>query len=111
MARSKEPIVWSLFAAGGGLSAFVLPILIVVTGIALPLGWTSAAELRELIVHPLTRLFLFAVIFLSLFHWAHRFRFFLMDLGLRALNGFMAVLFYGAAIIGTIFAAISLWQL
>ena len=111
MARSKEPIVWSLFAAGGGLSAFVLPIMIVLTGFAVPLGWTSADQLRELIVHPLARLLLFAVIFLSLFHWAHRFRFFLVDLGLKALNGLFAVLFYGAAIVGTVIAALALWQL
>ncbi len=111
MARSKEPIVWLPFAVGGQVSAFVLPILIILTGIALPLGWTSAAQLRELILHPLARLVLFGVISLSLFHWAHRFRYFLVDLGLRALNGVLAVLFYGAAIIGTILAARALWQL
>jgi len=111
MAQSREPIVWLPFAVGGQVSAFVLPILIVLTGIALPLGWTSATQLRELIVHPLGRLVLFGVISLSLFHWAHRFRYFLMDLGLRALNTVMAVLFYGAAILGTILAAGALWQL
>ena len=111
MARSKEPIVWSLFAAGGGLSAFALPILILVTGVAVPLGWISASELRELVVHPVARLALFGVIFLSLFHWAHRFRYVLVDLGLRALNRVFAVLFYGAAIAGTILAAWSLAQL
>ena len=111
MAKSKEPLFWLPFAVGGQVSAFVLPILIVVTGIALPLGWTSADRLRELIVHPITRLILFGVIFLSLFHWAHRFRYFLVDLGLKALDKLFLVAFYSAAIIGTIVAAKVLWQL
>lgn len=111
MAKSKEPIVWLPFAVGGQISAFVLPILIVLTGIALPLGWTSAGQLRELILHPLARLVLFGVISLSLFHWAHRFRYFLADLGLKALDKLFLVAFYSAAIIGTIVAAKVLWQL
>ena len=31
MARSNKPLVWSLFAAGGTLAAFVLPALVLVT--------------------------------------------------------------------------------
>lgn len=111
MARSKEPIVWSLFAAGGGLSAFVFPILILVTGVAVPLGWVSAGELRGLIVHPLTRLALFPIIFLALFHWAHRCRYFLGDLGLRSFDKALAVFFYSAAAIGTVVAGWTLLQL
>jgi fumarate reductase subunit D len=38
-ARTNEPIFWSLFGAGGVVVAFVLPMLILLTGIAYPLGW------------------------------------------------------------------------
>ena len=38
MKRSNKPIFWSLFGAGGMLSALVGPGLIYVTGIAVPLG-------------------------------------------------------------------------
>ena len=38
MAKSNKPIVWSLFAGGGLLAAFLVPVLIFITGIAAPLG-------------------------------------------------------------------------
>lgn len=31
MARSNKPLVWSLFAAGGTVAAFVLPALVLIT--------------------------------------------------------------------------------
>jgi len=42
---------------------------------------------------------------LSLFHWAHRFRFTLYDgLQVKHLNELIAILTYGSAIIGTLVA-------
>ena len=38
MKRSHEPIFWSLFGAGGVLSALIAPILIFITGIITPIG-------------------------------------------------------------------------
>ena len=38
MKRSHEPIFWSLFGAGGVLSALLAPILIFITGIIAPIG-------------------------------------------------------------------------
>ena len=38
MAKSNKALFWSLFAGGGMLSAFVTPVLILVIGIAVPLG-------------------------------------------------------------------------
>lgn len=104
-ADRSAPLFWLLFAAGGTASAMVLPALAVVTGMAVPAGWISESELIALVRNPLTRLVLVGLVFLFLFHWAHRFRYALVDLGLRRL-GNQAWLFYGAAGAGTILAGL-----
>jgi len=45
------------------------------------------------------------VISLSLFHGAHRLVFAIPDLGIKIKRGTLAVVLYGAAILGTILAA------
>ena len=109
MRRSREPFLWALFSGGGMLSALVLPALAGVLWIAIPLAWAghpSHAELAALAAHPLARLFLFVLISLSLFHWAHRFRFTLYDgLQLYHLNQLIATLTYGVATLLTLLAA------
>jgi fumarate reductase subunit D len=115
MAKSNEPIWWSLFSAGGVVAAFLVPVLIFITGIAWPLGLLPSdalefAKMQALLSHPLTRLFCFVLISLPLFHWAHRFRFTLVDLGLKSVHTLIAVLCYGAAIAGTIAAVVILWR-
>ncbi len=114
MAKSNEPFWWSLFSAGGVVAALLVPIHILLTGIAWPLGMLPAdalefSRMQALLAHPLTRLYCFIFISLPLFHWAHRFRFTLVDLGLHGAAMLIAVLCYGAAIAGTIFAALTLW--
>ena len=115
MAKSNEPIWWSLFSAGGVVAAFLVPVLILITGIAWPLGLLPGdalefARMQALLSHPLTRVFCFVLISLPLFHWAHRFRFTLVDVGLKSIHTLIAVLCYGAAIAGTIAAAVILWR-
>jgi len=114
MAKSNEPIWWSLFSAGGVVAALLVPIHILLIGIAWPLGVLPAdalefSRMQALLAHPLTRLYCFVLISLPLFHWAHRFRFTLADLGLHGAAMLIAVLCYGAAIAGTIVAALTLW--
>src|SRR5262249_28912466 len=87
MARSNEPIAWSLFGAGGVVAALCLPITILITGIATVASWVSETGLLRLIHSPLTRLYLLVVISLCLFHAVHRTRFVLMDLGLKSIGG------------------------
>ena len=112
--RSVEPLPWLLFSAGGVMAALFLPVLMLLFGLALPLGWGSAPsyeELRGLLRNPLTLLVLFGVFTLSLFHWAHRFRYTLYDgLQIQHLNRLVAGLCYGGALIGTLVAAYLLWQ-
>jgi fumarate reductase subunit D len=109
--RSNEPFLWVLFSSGGVLSALCLPALLFLIALAFPLGWLNAPShqaMRTLLGHPLTRVFLFAVCTLSLFHWAHRFRYTLYDgLQIKHLNELIHFFCYGGAIFGTL-AAVSL---
>lgn len=113
--RSNEPFLWSLFSSGGMIAALMVPILFFLFGLAFPLGWIetpSYGRLLGLASHPLTRLALFAVCSLSLFHGAHRFRFTLYDgLQIKHLNELIAVFCYGGAVVGTAFAAYILWNI
>ena len=113
--KTNEPFWWALFGAGGVLSAFCIPVLLFLNGLAIPLGWIEAPSYENalaLVQHPLTRLFLFGLISLSMFHWAHRFRFTLYDgLQIKHLNFLVALMCYGSAIVVTVFAGFILWQL
>ena len=74
MAKSNEPIGWSLFSAGGMATAFFIPITIVLTSIVVPAGWIGAESLPDLLVLPLARVYLFVLISLCLVHCAHCYR-------------------------------------
>ena len=110
MARTSEPFWWSLFSVGGVVAAFLVPVHLVLFGLAIPLGCVSVshAKMLALVGQPLVKVYLFVLIALPLYHWAHRFRFLLEDLGLHGLRAPLAVLCYGSAIAGT---AATLWVL
>lgn len=112
--NTNEPLWWGLFALGMGATAMLLPAHILVQGLAIPLGWVpaeayGAQRFMHLLANPIVKIYLFGLISLSFFHWAHRFRYFLFDLGLRAAREGVAFLCYGAAIIGTIYAGVTLF--
>jgi fumarate reductase subunit D len=113
--RDPEPLLWLLFSAGGVVSAMLMPMLVLLFGLAYPLGWLDPPaydQLRALLANPLTAIVVFALCALSLLHWAHRFRHTLHDgLQLGHLNALVAVVCYGVAIIGSGAAAYLLWQL
>src|SRR5262245_31897069 len=100
--RSIEPLLWLLFSAGGVLAALLLPILLLLFGLAFPLGWLSHpshGHLLAVLGHPLMRVLLFLLCMLALFHWAHRFRYTLYDgLQIKHLNELINVLCYGSAL-------------
>ena len=115
MARNPTPLMWTLFGAGGMVSALLFPVHIFLLGLAFPLGWLEGPgyeSLLALVTHPLTRLYLFVFISLPLFHWAHRFRYTINDLfQLKQGTQIVAGVCYGAALVGTFTAAYTLWTI
>jgi fumarate reductase subunit D len=109
------PLLWLLFSAGGTVAALLFPVHLLLTGLAFPLGWLEPPRyevLLALLRHPLTRLYLFVLVSLPLFHWAHRFRYTLYDgLQLKHLTALIAVLCYGTALAGAALAAYILWSI
>lgn len=110
----SEPFLWLLFSAGGMVSAMLMPVLILLFGIAFPLGWVSAptyAHISAVLGNPLTRIVLLGLAVLSLFHSAHRFHHTMKDtVRIKALDGAVAVVSYSGAIVGSVVAAYLLWQ-
>jgi fumarate reductase subunit D len=111
--RSIEPLLWTMFSAGGVLSALAMPVLVLLFGIAFPLGWLPQPgydHLAALASHPITRMGGFVLCAMSLFHWAHRFRYTLYDgLQIKHLDELINLFCYGGAIAGTLWAAVVLW--
>ncbi|HSD75352.1 MAG TPA: fumarate reductase subunit FrdD [Steroidobacteraceae bacterium] len=113
MKRSNAPIFWGLFGAGGMLSALLGPMLVFITGIAVPLGLLVPRDLMSyphmlaFAQHWVGKCFVFVVIVLFIWHAAHRIYHSLHDVGIRP--GLPAKLFcYGSALIVTLLA---LWSL
>ena len=73
------------------------------------MGWLPAPSFEMMLTltsHVVVKLLIFGIVFLSLFHWAHRFRFTLYDgLQVKHLNELIAVISYGTALIGTLIGA------
>nr|VFK00228.1 MAG: succinate dehydrogenase subunit D [Candidatus Kentron sp. H]VFK00493.1 MAG: succinate dehydrogenase subunit D [Candidatus Kentron sp. H]VFK04255.1 MAG: succinate dehydrogenase subunit D [Candidatus Kentron sp. H] len=104
---SNKPIIWGLFAGGGTLTAFLTPVLVLITLLvalgAMPEAALSYEAMHGFAAHWLGKLILFGVLFLSLWHAAHRFRITLHDFGIRA-DIPVAIVLYLLAGIGTIMA-------
>lgn len=114
MARSKEVIPWSIFAAGGAVSAVVIPALMLVvlaaaTGHAE--GIWSYARMHALVHHFVTKLFLIGVIFVTFFHCAHRLKFTIPSLLHTHVRTPFGVIFYLAAIGASAGAACVIWRI
>jgi fumarate reductase subunit D len=110
MKRSNDPIFWSLFGAGGMLSALVGAALVFVTGIGVPLGILVSKDLMQyqrmlgFAHHWLGKVIVFAIIVLFLWHAALRIFHMLHDFGVHAGMGAKLVCF-GVPLLCTIGAA------
>jgi fumarate reductase subunit D len=114
MKRSNAPIFWGLFGAGGMLSALIAPMLVFITGIAVPLGFTlppdfmSYPRMLAFAQHWAGKSFVFVVIALFIWHAAHRIFHSLHDIGIH--TGVLArLLCYGGALAVTLLALARLW--
>jgi len=105
---------WFLFAQGGVVAAILIPAHILVQGILGPLGIVPVADRHydtwvRLVGNPIVKLYLLVLIALPFFHFAHRLRYLLVDLGVPAARSIPAqVVFYGGAIVVT---AVTIWVL
>lgn len=111
--RSNAPIFWGLFGAGGMLSALFGPMLVFITGIAVPMGLLLPAntmsyeKMMAFAQNFIGKGFIFAVIALFMWHAVHRIYHSLHEFGIHA--GFGAKLFcYGIAFAGTVISAVAL---
>jgi fumarate reductase subunit D len=111
--RSNAPIFWALFGAGGMLAALVGPMLVLITGLLVPLGIVLPADFMN---YPRTlafaqnwagKAFVFVVIALFAWHAAHRIKVTLHDVGIHAGTG-VKLACYGAALVVTVVAGWSL---
>jgi len=103
---SHKPIFWALFAVGGSLSALLAPVLIFLTGLAIPLGLLQPEALgyerlsKVLNSLPIA-LIVLGTIVLFVWHAAHRLRVTAHDLDWFSDSAAM-VLFYGLATCSTV---------
>ena len=102
---------WFMFANGGVITALFVPAHVLVQGILGPLGIVRVADQHydtwiQVLGNPLVKLYLLVLILFAFFHFAHRTRYLLMDLGVHAAKTLAAqVIFYGGAVVVTLVAA------
>lgn len=96
---------WFMFANGGGITALLLPVHVLVQGILGPLRVVPVVDQHydtyvNVIGNPLVKLYLLVLIALAFLHFAHRLRYLLTDFGVQAAKSIPAqVIFYGGAVV------------
>lgn len=113
MAKSNKPIFWSLFAAGGTVTAFVTPALVLVTLFAamrFNVDMFSYESIHAFAANWFGKLVIFGIILLSLWHAAHRLRVTVHDFGIRA-DKYVAIAVYGLAGVGTLLTLVYLLRI
>ena len=113
MKPSWQPPFWMLFGAGGMVAALIGAALVVVTGLAAPLGIglldqaMTYANVLAFARNPLGKAFVFGVVALFLWHAAHRIFHTLHDFGVHAGTATW-IACYGTAAAATAATAVAL---
>ena len=111
--RSNAPIFWLLFGGGGMFAALIGPALVLMTGLLIPLGIVfpadamSYSKVLAFAQNFIGKGFIFAVIFLFLWHSAHRTFHSLHEIGIHG-GPFAKLCTYGLAFVGSAIAAVAL---
>jgi fumarate reductase subunit D len=101
---------WFMFSQGGVIAALLIPVHMLVQGILGPLGIVHVVDRHydtwiSILGNPIVKLYLLVLISLPFFHFAHRLRYLLVDLGVPAAKSVVAqVIFYGGAVLVTVLA-------
>ena len=101
---------WFMFSQGGVLAALLIPVHILVQGILGPLNIVPVVDRHydtwiNILGNPIVKLYLLVLISVPFFHFAHRLRYLLVDLGVPAAKTLPAqVIFYGGAVVVTLAA-------
>lgn len=114
--RSNEPVFWGLFGAGGMLTAFLTPVMVLVTGLLIPLGLIDADHLSYDKLHGFASSWYGATIILvlvalPLWHTLHRIFHSLHDLGIKRGRDWQQVICYGFAFAVSVFVFTLLLQM
>jgi fumarate reductase subunit D len=105
---------WFMFAQGGVIAAVLIPVHILVQGVLGPLGFVNVVDRHydtwiNVLGNPIVKLYLLVLIAVPFFHFAHRLRYLLVDLGVPAAKSIPAqAIFYGGAVAVTL---ITIWVL
>jgi fumarate reductase subunit D len=105
---------WFMFAQGGVIAAVLIPAHVLVQGILGPLKVVPVVDQHydtwiNILGNPIVKLYLLVLIAFPFFHFAHRLRYLLVDLGVPAAKSVPAqVIFYGGAVAVTLF---TIWLL
>jgi fumarate reductase subunit D len=105
--RSPQPFLWLLFSAGGMITALLAPIILLLFGIAFPLGLIASPHRERMLVlsSPLIRVVLLGVCVLALLHCAYRLSYILRDgLRLQHPRQITTMISYAGAITGSVIA-------
>jgi len=103
-----------MFAQGGVIAAILIPVHVLVQGILGPLKVVPVVDQHydtwiSILANPIVKLYLLVLIAFPFFHFAHRLRYLLVDLGVPAAKSVPAqVIFYGGAVLVTLF---TIWLL
>ena len=104
-------VFWFLFANGGVITAVLLPVHVLIQGVLGPLRIVPSVDQHydtwvRVLGNPLVKLYLLVLIMFAFFHFAHRTRYLLMDLGVHAAKTLPAqAVFYGGAVVVTLITA------
>lgn len=114
--RAHEPIFWGLFGAGGMLTAFFTPVMILITGLLIPLGIIDSENLSYEKLYGFASTWygagiILLLIALPLWHTLHRIFHALHDIGIKRGRDWQQVLCYGFAFAVTVFVFTLLLQI